>query len=210
MTISQQLESPNLTSMFASATANASAAISKWSGGRVTLDFDELIKTQIECVAQTLGHMDDLVLAITTFVEKQTGETCGQLTWTLDERAGRQLAAAILHREIDTSESLSALEESALKETGNILSSAYLNEIAKRCQIQLKPSIPHLSNDFATSIIQQAVLPQAIESDSAMISKTVFKFDQQQLNWNLLFLPNTSLQQRLKTASYPSVPHPAL
>lgn len=187
---------------FERATSNASEAISKWTNDRVSLRIQGLIEAPIEEVSGMLEYSCEFLLGVTTFVEKDNGEPSGQLTWTLNEQDGRRLAAAILDRDSALVEEgeLSALEKSALTETGNILSSAYLNELSACCEVNLRPSIPYLVRDFAASIIEQAIMPQAIEADRALISRVVFEFDGQELDWNLLFLPGLELQEKLKSA----------
>lgn len=175
------------------ATHHASAAMSKWTHGQVKLSLDELFESPIEEVSTALGMETDLLTAVAMLVENASGEACGQIILGFDELNGRKLAACLLRRDPPESGNLTAIEESALMETGNILSSAYLNELTRLTSMKLRPSAPHLMQDFAASILQQALMSQAMVSETAIVSRTKFEFNQQTVRWSVFFVPEPEL-----------------
>jgi len=97
------------------------------------------------------------------------------------------------------------MEKSALTETGNILGCAYMNAVARLINQDLVPSAPYFVHDFAASVIQQALISQAITSDKALICRTGFHREGEQLDWWVMFLPTQEMQQAMEAALSPAI-----
>ncbi len=61
--------------------------------------------------------------------------------------------AALLLRRVTGNGDLGPLEESAIKEAGNILSSAYMNALSDFMSMRLLPSPPSLEVDLSTEVL---------------------------------------------------------
>ena len=128
-----------LQQFFHAATEHASAAVQKWTRGTVSLSLDEVIKVPFEEVAPALGMGAEL---LTMIVHGISGDEGGQMILTFDDANGRRLAASLLGKEPSTSESpWTPLEQSALMETGNIVSSTYLGELGRLTGRLLLPTM---------------------------------------------------------------------
>ncbi|MCA9268132.1 MAG: chemotaxis protein CheC, partial [Planctomycetales bacterium] len=123
-----------------------------------------------------------------------------QLILTFEEESGRQLAAALTGREFDPSAPWSDLEKSAVMETGNILGSAYLNELTRLTDRELRPSAPYFCQDFAASVLEQALMTQAMTTDRVLVCRTRFEFNQQRVQWSVFFVPSEELLQMMSDA----------
>jgi chemotaxis protein CheC len=120
---------------------------------------------------------------------------------TFDEHNGRALAAALLGKAPrDPSAPWTELEISAVNETGNILGCAYLNALTRLVAVELVPSPPYFIQDYAASVLDQALAPLAGECDVVTICRTNFRREGQDLNWNVLFIPTPGLRQALSEA----------
>ena len=115
-----------------------------------------------------------------------------------DERNGRQLAAALLGREAGTEPQWSELEQSALMETGNILGCAYVNALTRLIGRDLRPSAPYFIQDFGASVLQQALMAQAVSSDSLLLCEIGFHRKGAKLDWRVVFVPTPGLQDSLQ------------
>lgn len=182
---------------YQSAIEQASAALQRWTGGRVTLTLDEHREVPLEESAVALGVGADLYAMVTLGI---SGLTEGRFVLAVDDREGQKLAAALLGREPDTDSSWSEVEKSAAMETGNILVSAYLNALTALTGESMIPSPPTFIRDYAVSVLQQAMTCQAMASDRVLVCRTRFQLDRQQLNWNVFFLPSDGLRERMLTA----------
>jgi chemotaxis protein CheC len=183
-----------LRQVFSTATLEASTAMSRWTGGLISMELDEIVDVPLEEVSQYAQCGDELFTMIVLTLQ---GELGGTMVLTFDEANGKRLAAALLHREENPSHEWSDLEISALKETGNILACAYLNALTRTLGAELVPSPPYFVQDFGGSVLEQAVLSQASFSDSAALCRTVFRRQGQPLNWNVFFVPAPGLRQAL-------------
>ena len=101
------------------------------------------------------------------------------------------------------------LEQSAAKETTNIVGCAYVNALAtylpgivshdsdhtEQTEIdggELVPTPPVFVREFAGSLLQFALMEQAMELDQVLLIHSQFRAGKQglNLNWTLLFIPS--------------------
>lgn len=187
-----------LTRFLQAATEHASLAMRQWTGGAVTLALDEVRESPLEAIAETLQLSDELMTMV--LLALQGGDE-GQLVLSFDEENGRRLVAGLLKRDVNEASEWSELERSALMETGNIFASAYLSELTRLIGQPLIPSPPMLVQDFGVSVLQQAILTQAMVSDRILICRTRFEFCGQTANWSVYFVPGEKLLGRLRDAT---------
>lgn len=182
--------------LFSAATRQASASMARWTSGDVSLTLDRVVEVPYEEVANEFEVANEYV---TMIVFTLTGEYGGYFILTFDEENGRSLAASLTQNEINKDPEWTELEKSALSETGNILSGAYFNEITRILDIELVPSTPFFMQDFGGSVLQQAIMPQAMVREQVLICETRFEKGRQRLNWNVLFVPDGCLHDKMAT-----------
>lgn len=186
-----------LRSLFTAATDHASDAMCKWTGGQIRLSLDTLCEISLEQFPAELDVGDELLTMIMHDLE---GELGGQLILTFDDKNGRQLAASLLGRDVSTDGEWSDLEKSALNETGNILTCAYMKVLTEVIHAKLVPSPPFFIQDYGASVLEQAIMLQAMASDRILICRTIFRRDDERLNWNVFFVPTAGLLTTLEDA----------
>lgn len=182
---------------FSAATHEASAAMCRWTGGLISMRLDEVREVPLEEVCAEYDFGSDL---LTMIVLSLQGELGGDMILTFDEDNGRHLAATLLHRAKNESPEWSALEKSALMETGNILGCAYMNALTKLVGTQLVPSPPTFLQDYGASVLEQALMAQAMTCDKVLICRTSFERQGEALNWNVFFVPSDALRTAMQTA----------
>lgn len=187
-----------LSKLFAAATQNASVAMGHWTNGQLMLSLDEVHESPVEEIAAELELGTDLMTMIVLAIEGDVGG--GQLILTFDDTNGRNLAASLLRRPVNEEPEWSALEKSAVMETGNILGSAYLNELTRLTGHKLVPSAPVFIQDFGASVVEQALMAQAMELDKVLVCQTRFECNQQELDWNVFFVPSNELLHVMREA----------
>jgi len=192
---SSQLEL--LHQLFASATHDASAAMCRWTNGLITLCLDEVREIPLEDVCAEVDVGDDL---LTMVVLRLEGEIGGEMILTFDNHNGRQLAATLVGREAGTSPEWTDIEKSALTETGNILGCAYMNALTRLINVELMPSAPYFLQDYGASVLQQALMTQAMTSDHALVCRTGFHRQGEELNWRVFFLPTVAMRAAMEKA----------
>jgi chemotaxis protein CheC len=190
----------SLQQVLASATQDASEAMSVWTNGAITLSLDEVREVPLEAVQSEYDFGDDL---LTMVVLTLHGELGGSMILMFDEGNGRKLAGALLGRTASTETTWSELEQSALCETGNILGCAYMNALTNLIGCELVPSPPYFLQDFGASVLEQSLLAQAADTDQILICRTTFCREGQTLDWNVFFVPTCQLRNLLTTAFDP-------
>ncbi len=183
--------------LFASATHDASAAMCRWTDGLITLSLDEVRELPLAEATEELDLGDEL---LTMVVLSLQGEVGGEMILTFDDENGRQLVAALLQRPLNDDTEWSDLEKSALTETGNILGCAYMNAITRLIDHELVPSAPYFIQDYGASVLQQALMVQAMSSDQVLVCRTGFHREGEELNWRVLFVPTAALREAMERA----------
>ena len=189
------INSSPLHELFATATHEASAAMSRWTNGLVTLSLDDVIEVDLCEAFERLAVGGDLLTAVVLRLE---GDLGGDIVLLFDEQNGREMAKMLLRRSVDATGPLSPLEVSALQETGNILACAYLNALTRLVATDLVPSTPYFLQDYGASVLEQSLMAQAMTSDRLVICRTGFHRDGADLNWNVFFLPSQGLRDALQ------------
>jgi len=180
--------------LFTSATHDASAAMCRWTDGLISVTLDEVRRTPLEEVAQTLELGDELLTMVVLTLE---GEVGGNLILVFDDVNGRQLAAKLLRQPIGSTPEWSPLEMSALTETGNILGCAYVNALTRLIGTELVPSAPYFIQDFGASVLQQAMMAQAVSTDELLLCRIGFHREDEELDWHVIFVPTPAMQEAM-------------
>ena len=183
--------------LFASATHDASAVMCRWTDGLITLTLDEVRETPLEDVCDELNIGDELLTMVVLSLE---GEIGGEMVLTFDETSGRQMASALLGRPVKEGSDWSELEKSALTETGNILGCAYMNALTRLINVELVPSPPYFIQDYGASVLQQALMAQAMTCDNVLICRTGFHRKGEELNWRVIFVPTNAMRESMANA----------
>jgi chemotaxis protein CheC len=181
--------------LFASATHDASAAMCRWTNGLITVTLDQVREIALDEVSAELEIGDELLTMVVLTIG---GEVGGNLILLFDEVNGRQLAASLLGREPGTEPEWSELEKSALTETGNILGCAYVNALTRLIGSDLMPSAPYFIQDYGASVVEQAVMMQALTSDRLLLCQIGFRRKDEQLDWRVVFVPTQGMQEAMQ------------
>ena len=201
MTLSQpQME--RLTALFRCGASDASQALSLWLGRHASVCVDQLKQLNLEEATESLGPADATLCACIMGV---TGGISGQMLFCFDDESGLSLCDLLLGRDRVAIE-WGELETSSAMETANIVGCAYLNSLANTmpsfsspvldCQGKAShvwvPTPPLFVRDFAASILQFAVMNQAVEFDTVLVAQTRFQVDDQPVAWSLLLIPDAN------------------
>ena len=99
------------------------------------------------------GDPETLVAGVAFHV---VGDASGRVLLWLPRKAAIELVDALLRNPPGTTKALNDLGHSTIKETGNIMASAYLNGLSELCGLLLLPSVPALTFDLSRAIMELA------------------------------------------------------
>jgi chemotaxis protein CheC len=179
----------------------ASLALSKWLGREVRLAVSDVELVELERAGELLGPPEALVAACAMGL---TGRLTGSLLLVFEDRSGLALVDLLLHQPVGTTTAWGELEQSAARETTNIVGCAYVNALAAHLpgddgDGELVPTPPSFLHEFAGSLLEFALMEQAMELDRLLLIRTEFAGgpDIPQLNWTLLFIPSRAALESL-------------
>jgi len=119
------------------------------------------------------------------------GDLTGRTLLLFPEPVGRRVCDMLLRRAIGTTKAFDVLEQSCLKEAGNILSGAYLNALSDFMGMLLLPSVPSLVVDLSAAVLTTAYLNFGHERDFVFCVETEFNLDSEEgLRGHFLLLPD--------------------
>ncbi|MCG8450885.1 MAG: chemotaxis protein [Pirellulales bacterium] len=197
MTTSQltEMQQSSLSGLLSAATAAASQAMQQWTGQSVCLTLDSLLELTLEEAAESLNVDDEPLSMVVLGIDEKYG---GQLILAFGEQESESLAYTLVGVEDSSTPEGAELKQSALMETGNILGCAYVNAISTAVDLALVPTPPCFVQDFGCSVLGQALVQQTMSGDNAIVCHTRFTCDDEELHWNVFFLPTRELQKELK------------
>ncbi len=153
---------------------HAATALSMMTGARIMIDvptvnvapLDELIPGIAEGESQIVSVLMDM-----------SGSLRGHTLLALPLVTGRRLADLMLRRERRPGGTLDLLEESALKEAGNILGGAYMTALSEFLDMTLLPSPPRLTVGTTRDVMAQHKA-EASGAAAACCVETEFSFEE--------------------------------
>ena len=177
---------------------HAATALSQMVGGTIMISVPRINIQRLEDVAPLVGDPEEPVAAVLLHI---LGDLSGRTLLVFPKSAALQLAELMLHRPSGSSAELGELEQSAIKEAGNILSSAYMNALSEFMGMLLLPSPPALAIDMSAAVLTTAYLQFGTDRDYVFCVESEFmlKDAEQRLRGFFLLLPDpASLQAILR------------
>ncbi len=119
------------------------------------------------------------------------GDIVAKIILLIKKESALHLADILLKKKPGTSKLLTEIESSAIKETGNILSGAYMNALNEFLGLMLLPSVPNLVFDTSSAII--AAILESFEDVSSRILSIETQFietNEKVLKGYLLLMPD--------------------
>ena len=191
--------------------SEASRALSGWIGRSTEVIADAVTQLSLHDSTSALGDGEE---AICFCVVELTGILAGCMMLAFDDQSGLALADLLLEQPRGTATEWGEMETSAALETTNIVCCAYLNALSRAfphgsasqaSDPEMVPTPPTFSRDYATSLLEFALMGQAVESDQVLLTKTQFRIDGEPVDWQLLLVPDAESMNNLR-ALFPMEP----
>jgi chemotaxis protein CheC len=176
---------------------HAATALSQMVGQTIMISVPTINIARLEDVPPQVGEPDQPVAAV---LMHMLGDLTGRTLLVFPRRTAVRLAELLLHRSSPPDE-FSEMQQSAIKEAGNILSSAYMNALSDFMGMMLLPSPPSLAIDMSTAVLTTAYLQFGSDKDYVFCVESEFRLSDigEKLSGYFLLLPDAaSLQAILK------------
>jgi chemotaxis protein CheC len=168
---------------------HAATALSQMTNRTIMITVPRVNIRPLEDACDTIGPPDEVTAAI---LMHMMGDLTGRALLLFPQRSARTLCDFLLRREIGTTQDFGEMEQSALKEAGNILASAYLNALSDFMGMMLVPSVPSLVIDLSGAVLTTAHLNFGHDRDYAFCVETSFRLEgaTEPLGGHFLLLPD--------------------
>ncbi len=170
---------------------HAATALSQLTDRRIMIDVPQVQVCAIEDAPSAVRDTDAVVAAILMHV---LGDLTGRSLLLFSREGALALVDMLLKKEPGTTKIFSELEQSALKETANILTGAYLNALSDFLGVMLLPSVPSLAVDLCAAVLSTTYLNFGQDRDRVIILDTRFRFEpgDHSLSGHFVLLPDPS------------------
>jgi chemotaxis protein CheC len=177
---------------------HAATALSTMTGGTIMISVPTINIARLEEVPPQISGPEEPVAAV---LMNMLGDLTGRTLLVFPKPTAMRLSELMLRRPEGSSKDLGELEQSAIKEAGNILSGAYMNALSDFMGLMLLPSPPSLAIDMSTAVLTTAYLQFGSDKDYVFCVESEFymKDIEEHLRGFFLLLPDmASLQAILR------------
>ncbi|MDP4093822.1 MAG: chemotaxis protein CheC [Bacillota bacterium] len=179
---------------------NAATALAKMMNKRIDMDVPKINVLEFKNVSDILGGAETLVVGI---LLKVTGDLTGNIMFMLDIESARLLVSILMGEEAskytDACE-FNEIEQSALKEIGNILAGSYLSALSSLTNLLIMPSIPDLAVDMAGAILSVPAIEFGKVGDTVLYIETEFAYGPSVVVGDFFLVPDIDSYETLLKA----------
>jgi chemotaxis protein CheC len=166
---------------------NSATALSQIINKKIDMNVPKVAFVPIEEVPDLVGGPDTIVVGVFLRVY---GKAPSNILFLMPQKSAFYLVDTLLGKTKGTTQKLDAMDESALKEIGNILSGAYLNAFFNFTHISMLPSIPAMAMDMAGAILNVVLIKLGQMGDQAMVIETEFLSEEEGINGHFFLVPD--------------------
>ena len=177
---------------------HAATALSQMTDTRIMVSVPNLQIAQVEDVPDLIGDPEAVVAGV---LMQLLGDVTGRTMLILPRPSALRLASILLRRDLAAVTAFGELEQSAIKEAGNILCAAYVNALSDFLGLMILPSVPSLAIDLCAAVLTTAYTDSIAEQDYVFTIETQFRMaDGEPIQGHFLLLPDPeSLQVILRS-----------
>lgn len=174
----------------------ASRAMSKWLRRGVRLNTDGFMKRPLGEVCS----IPETIEPVVALHMQLASQLHGHALLVLPLKTAHELVDVLMNFPSGTTKGLDDMAISCLQETGNIISSSFVNSWAKWLEIHSEPQPPEIRVDMLPAILESILVEQAMTSDEIFMAKTSFNMDGKWLDWEFILLPTPSSLRLIETS----------
>lgn len=150
---------------------HAATALSHMTSQRIMISVPQISITPLEEVPPHIGPPEEPVAAVLMNI---LGDLRGRTLLVFPKPTACRLAEILLKKSAGACNELGELEQSAVKEAGNILSGAYMNALSDFMGLMLMPSPPSLAIDMSRAVLTTAYLQFGSDPNYVFCVETEF------------------------------------
>ena len=168
---------------------HAATALSQMTGCTIMISVPTINIARLEDVPPQVSGPEEPVAAV---LMHMLGDLTGRTLLVFPKPTAIRLSELMLRRPHGSSKDLGELEQSAIKEAGNILSGAYMNALSDFMGMVLLPSPPALAIDMSSAVLTSTFLQFSGELEYVFCVETQFLMSelQERVRGYFLLIPD--------------------
>lgn len=151
-------------------TGNATTALAHMLNCKVNMSVPQVRLLDFKDVGEILGGEEQIMAGVYLMVE---GDITGSIMFLVKKESAKNLLSLLMGTGI-VGDELTFMEQSALKEIGNIITASYLNSLSTLTKLSIYPSVPALSIDMAGAIMSVPAIEFGLMGDKILLIQNQF------------------------------------
>ena len=172
---------------------NATTAIANMLNLRMDMSVPNVELMEVESIGTAIGSEEQIVVGIMLGVETDIN---GFMMYLMDIPSAHHLVNRLMMRDADYNEDFDEMDLSALKEIGNIISSAYLSALSGLTKLTITPTVPYISIDMAAAILSVPAIQFGMVGDKALLINTKIG-DDMGINGYFILMPEGDSYEKI-------------
>jgi chemotaxis protein CheC len=178
--------------------AHAVTALSQLLEKTVMISVPRVLSVPPSQISTLCGPADSLMAGVQFHV---VGDASARILLMLPRNCAMELVDHLLRNPAGSTKVLNELGNSTVRETGNIMASAYLNALSEFLAMLLLPSVPNLVFDIAGAILELAADGVEKRSGEVVLVDVSFDADGTGVRGNLLFFADASSLESMASSA---------
>ncbi|MCM0650473.1 chemotaxis protein CheC [Clostridium swellfunianum] len=161
---------------------NAATALSQLINKKVDMTVPAVNVVPFETIFSRIGG-EDIVIGV---VVRVLGDTPGNILFIFEREGAFNLIETLTGQR---EENLSEMGNSVICEIGNIISSSFMNAIAKFTNLLIMPSVPAVAYDMLGAILSTTFIESGQFDDSVLDIETMFVETDSKISGHFYYIP---------------------
>lgn len=161
---------------------NAATALSELLNEKVDMTVPSVNIIPFDDIFSKIG-VEEVVIGV---IVRVLGDIPGNILFTLDKEVALKIISSLLGEQ---QEQITELGSSALCEIGNIISSSFMNAIAKLTNLVLLPSVPAVAVDMMGAILSTTFIESGQFDEYVLDLETRFLQENQKISGHFYYIP---------------------
>jgi chemotaxis protein CheC len=172
---------------------NAATALSQLINKKVDMTVPSINIVPFESIFSRIGGEEEVIGVIVRVL----GDTPGNILFIFEKEIAFNLIKTLTGME---EENLSELGSSVLCEIGNIISSSFMNAIARFTNLLIMPSVPAVTSDMLGAILSTTYIESGQYDDSVLDIETMFLESGSRISGNFYYIPMPGSLEKILNA----------
>lgn len=172
----------------------AATALSQMLGQQILIEVPRVEFLEIEDAYAILGLPEEMVVVVYL---KVLGDISGVILLSFKKSDAIHMCDLLLGQKVGKTKIIGEMAQSALKETGTILSGAYLSAISKLLDTNFLISTPALTQDMAGAVFDNILIETSLVSNNAIAIHTELTLMSESIKACFFFVPDTPSLQKV-------------